>query len=124
MLLYNPTDVEQKFYHGHIPYVFKPKESKTFPDVVGKWALKRGNRNLVEYSPVYDREMLSTDMDYEKMNWRKLVTLASGRKIWKPGTTKEKLLKLMKEYDGTQGRTIQKPDDQKEGEGSSGPSIL
>jgi hypothetical protein len=118
MILYNPTDVEQKFYHGHIPYVFKPKESRTLPDDVGKWGLKRGNKNLVEYTAMYDKEMLSTDMDYEKMNWRNLVALASARGMFKPSMKRDTLLQLLKDYD-TERRTLQKLDDQEKGEGSS-----
>ena len=117
MLLYNPTKSEQRFYYGHIPYVFKPNESRTLDDNVAVWALKRGNRNLVEYNASYDREMTSTDMVYEEMPWKKLVSIASARKIFKPGTPRKELEALLKEYD-TETGTLQESFNQEEGEGS------
>jgi hypothetical protein len=126
MILYNPSEEEQRFYYGHIPYVFRSKESRTLPDEVGKWGLKRGNRNLVEYSPVYDEEMLVTDMNYDTMPWKKVISLASARGLYGPrmGLKRERVLELLKQYDDTKARTLSEPSNQEEGEGSQGPVLL
>jgi hypothetical protein len=105
MILYNPTKSEQKFLYGAYPYVFKPKESRTLPDEVAIWAMDRGNRNLVKYDASYDREMTQTDMVYSEIEWNKLKTLASNRKLFKPGMTRVALEKALEEYDSA-GRTL------------------
>ena len=117
MILFNPTKIEQKFVYGHIPYVFKPKESRTLSDETGKWGLTRGNRNLVKYDASYDREMTTTDMVYSEMAWNQLKTLASNRKLFKPGMTRVALEKALEDYDSVRG-TLPKSPDKEEGQGA------
>ena len=108
-MIYNPTDTEQKFYYGGIPYVFKPKESRTFEDVLETFALTRGNRNLVKYNPSFDKEMEHTDMDYQTMPWRKLVQLGAARGVFKKPVKREILIKALEDYDNESGRTLPQP---------------
>lgn len=106
MFIYNPTDTEQKFYYGGIPYTFRSKESRDFSDEIGTFALKRGNRNLVLYNPSFDKEMEFTDMDYKTMPWNKLRNLASARKVFTPGVKREDVEKALEEYDNAQTGTL------------------
>ena len=105
MILYNPKDENVEFSYGGIRIYFKSKESKTFPEHVAIHALERARVGLVEYNPSYDKEMTATDMSYPEMPWRKLVSLASARGIFKPGTKRPVLEKDLEDYD-TQGRTL------------------
>lgn len=127
MILFNPTEVEQKFYYNAYPYVFKPKESKTLPDFVAEFGLKRGNKNLVKYTALYDKQVLVTDINYDTMPWKQVISLASARKLFQVGKhfTREDLVAKLKDYDvNTKAGTVQESPDKEEGEGSQGPAIL
>jgi len=117
MRLYNPSDEKVEFLIGGVRYIMDARESREFPNEVAKHALTRSRVGLVEYHPAYDNKMLKTDMDYTTLPWRKLVTLASTRKIFVPGMVRADLEKAMIDYD-TQRGIVQKSSDKKEGEGS------
>jgi O-methyltransferase involved in polyketide biosynthesis len=118
MILYNPNKNKVEFLCGGVRYYMNPKESKTFPDNVALHALERSKVGLVEYSPIYDREMTETDIEYVDMPWNKLKTLGSNRKLFKPGITRFDLEKALKDYDIAQGRTVQEPFNQEERKGA------
>lgn len=109
MLIYNPKDEKVQFCFGGTWYYFEPKQSRDLDKVVAEHALNRGRCGLVVYTPKFDGEMTSTDMEYSKMPWRSLVQLASARGIFKPGTNRLVLEKDLKEYDEQQGRTVSIP---------------
>jgi len=94
------------------------KESREFPTHIAEHALERSKVGLVVYHPAYDREMTKTDMNYATMEWGKLVSLASNRKIFKPSMKRDEVERLLNDYDKSQGRTLQKSPNQEEGEGS------
>ena len=117
MILYNPNDFPVEFRYDGKVYIVTPHASQTFSDKVADHALKRSKVPLVEYSPIYDKEMLATDMDYGAMTWGQLKSLGSARRIFKPGMKKEELLAGLDEYDRQTG-ALQKSSGQEEGAGA------
>lgn len=109
MILYNPGIKPVEFIYDGFHYIVAPKQSRNFPDYIAEHALERQHAPLVEYNQSYDGEMLSTDVEYSKMPWKKLVSLASARGVYKPGEkglNRASLEVRMEEYDRTNG-TVQ-----------------
>lgn len=110
MRIYNPKDEDVQFCHGGVWEYLRAKESRDFPEQVAVHALERSRVGLVEYTPMYDREMKLTDISYPNMPWRKLVSLASARGVFRPGIKRSVLEKTLEDYD-EERRTLQKPSD-------------
>lgn len=117
MLLFNPNDRIVEFLHGGIPYVFKPKELKTLPEVVALHALERVHAPLVVHTPMYDKEVEYKDVVYKELPWKELVQMASARGIYSFGDKRADVESKMEDYD-SKGRIIQESPDKEEGEGS------
>lgn len=97
-ILFNPKDEKVEFASGGQIFKFEPREKKSLPDEVIKHALD--NTGLVEYKAEYDKEVLLTDIPYEEMPWKKILTMASARGLVKRvGATKEEYIRLLKESD-------------------------
>ena len=101
MILFNPTNNPIEFRHGGVTYIFKPKESRNLPDLVAEHAINRAKVPLVEHTPMYDKQVAFSDTAYSEIPWRKLVQMASARKIFKPGTPRAQVEKDMEEFLGT-----------------------
>ena len=106
MQLFNPNKDPVEFRYGGVSYIFKSKESRELPEHVALHAIERCHVPLVVHTPMYDREVEISDTIYSEMPWRKLVQMASARGIFKPGTKRADVEKIMEEYDHSQGRTI------------------
>lgn len=115
MILYNPSKKSVEFMFGGRVFIMAGGEIRDFPIEVAEHALNRSKVGLVEYSQCYEKEVVRSDIRYEDMPWRNLVSMASGRKIFKPGMPREKVIEAL--Y-GSEGRTSQKPFNKEEGEGS------
>ena len=107
MILLNPTDKTIEFRYGGKFQIFLPKESRTVTEAERKFFLDpRHVRGLVEYTD--QSEINTVDMDYKTMPWRELIKVASARKLFKPGATREQTVEIMEDYDRTR-EIIQKP---------------
>lgn len=95
-ILYNPTGQKVEFRCGGISYAFKPGEKKALDGYVAYHALNMVNTGLQELH-LDDTEAVSQapegEIDYESMPWKKLVSLASEKGIFKPGMSKDDLIK-------------------------------
>lgn len=108
-VLYNPTDKKIEFMCNRITYIFKPYEKKVLEGFPAFHALHHVNTGLVEYSiegapqAVKEEFVLPQDEEvaYDKLPWRKLVSLGSARGIFAPGMGKEDLIEKLKESDGS-----------------------
>lgn len=107
MILFNPNKEPVEFMYGGQTYIFKPKESRNLPDNVAEHALERQHAPLVEHTPMYDKQVEVSDTVYSELPWRKLVSMASARKVHKIGMSRPDVEKAMEEYDQSQGRTLQ-----------------
>lgn len=107
MILYNPTDKKVEFIYDSKHYILNSKESRNFPDNIAEHAIKRFKAPLVEYSPMYDKEITKVDISYEELSWGRLRSLGVVRKIYKPGMNRENLTLKLREYDSQIG-TLQK----------------
>lgn len=114
MLLFNPGTTPVEFMFGGQTYVFKPKESRDLPDNVAEHAINRYHAPLVIHTPMYDKQVEISDTVYSEMPWRKLVQMASARGIFKPGTSRPEVEKMMEEYDVSQRGTLQEPSTEEE----------
>ena len=109
MLIYNPTDKPVEYRYGGMPKVILAKESLTVSKEEAKWMLDpRKAKGLVRYTEALYPEMKTTDMDYKTMPWRELIKVASARGLFRPGTKRDDVVKVMEEYDSSTGVT-QKP---------------
>jgi len=106
MIIFNPTNFNVEFRYGGQTYIFKPKESRNLPDNVADHAINRQHAPLVEHTPAYDKEVEISDTKYSEIPWRKLVAMASARGIFKPGTTRPALEKIMEEHDQLERGTV------------------
>lgn len=98
-ILYNPTNEKIEFMHSHRIYQFAPGEKKNMDGFVAHLALKVVNTGLKEYDPQSDVAETS-DMAYDKMSWKDLVSLGSKSGIFKPGMKKAELIRKLVEADG------------------------
>lgn len=106
MILFNPTNFNVEFRYGGTAYIFKPKESRDLPDHVAEHAINRAHAPLVEHTPMYDSQVEISDTKYSEIPWRRLIQMASARGVFKPGTTRAELEKIMEEYDNEQRGTL------------------
>ena len=106
MRLLNPNKVPVEFRCGGVLYIFKPGESRELDEYVAKHALERQHAPLVEHTQMHDKEVKVSDIVYSQMPWKKLVQMASARGLFKMGTKRPELEKLLEEYDHTQRGTI------------------
>ena len=111
MIVYNPNDRQVEFFYGGALFKFQPKESRTVDEAMGEFILNRARVGLVEYNVGYDSEMKVDDFNYDTMPWRKLVSLASARKLFKPGSgmDRKNLIEAIKAYDNEKRGTLPNP---------------
>jgi hypothetical protein len=106
-ILFNPKSEQTEFMYDHQVYVFQPGEKKLMDGTVADHALRFANSGLKEYVPETDDKLVSsTDVAYDKMPWREVVSLASKRGLINKdnfGVTKKELLRLLAESDAQQG---------------------
>ena len=107
MQLFNPTKKEIAFRYGGKEYVFQPKESKDLPEHLVNHATKTTNTPLILQTQMHEKEIEISDLDYKEMPWRRLVQMASARGVFKMGTKRPELEKIMEDYDKERG-TLQK----------------
>lgn len=99
MLLFNPTENNVELRYGGQLFIFRPKESKDLPEHIVKHFIKTTNSPLVIQTPMYDKQVEYSNVDYYNMPWKKLVQMASTRGLFTPGTKRVALEKMMEEYD-------------------------
>ena len=104
-MLFNPTENEVEIIFGGQHEIFRPKESKDVSEDFFKHATITTNSPLVVQTPMYDKEVKHSNVDYTNMPWKKLVQMASARGIFKMGTKRPELERLLEEYD-TSTRTL------------------
>jgi hypothetical protein len=114
MQLFNPNNFEVEFVCGGVHYIFKPKESRELSEYVANHALNRQHAPLVLHTPMYDKQVKVSDTVYSELPWRKLVQMSSARGIFKLGTSRAEVEKMMEEYDHSTGRTLQESSNQEE----------
>ena len=106
MILFNPTTNKVEFFFDGQLFKFEPKELRTLPDHIAIHALERSKVPLVEHTPMYGREVVSSDIYYNSMPWKDLLRMASARKLFKPGTPRVEVERLLEEYDRKQRGTL------------------
>ena len=117
MRLFNPNDFKVEFIYGGKRGSMDPQESREFSEAEVEYILERFKAPLVKYHPIHDKKITKTDMDYDTMAWKDLVSLASARRLFKPGTPKQEVLDKLRDYDD-KIRTLQESPDKEEGEGT------
>ena len=103
LLIFNPTEKEVEIVFGGQHTIFKSKESKDVSEEFVKHATATTNSPLVIQTPMYDKEVEISDVNYSEMPWKKLVQMASARGVFKPPMKRAILEKLMEEYDKERG---------------------
>jgi hypothetical protein len=108
-ILYNPKSEVVTFMCDHQSYVFQPGEKKNLEGFAAHHALKVANTGLQEY--VVDEEgnlpyIASSDVAYDKMPWRELVSMGSARDLFKPGMGREELTKLLIDLDDQEAGAV------------------
>jgi hypothetical protein len=99
-ILFNPTNRIIEFMYDHQSYKFQPGEKKLLDGLVADHALRDMNTGLKIYVPETDDSAVSsTNVAYDKMPWKQVVSLASARGIFKPGMSKTAVLKALAETD-------------------------
>jgi len=117
-ILYNPFDREVEFMCDRQVYKFLPRERRNLEGFVAYHALKETNTGLIEYVPGKDEEVSISSVEYERMPWKQVVSIASKREIFRPGMGKLEVIKaLVKSDDEYKGRIIQKSTFEEEGQG-------
>ena len=100
MILFNPKKDPVEFMCDHQIYIFAPGEKRLLDGAVADHALRFANAGLKQYVPETDDALVSsTNVAYDKMPWREVVSMGSKRKIFKPGMSKKELLRLLAESD-------------------------
>ena len=98
-MLFNPTENEVEIIFGGQHEIFRPKESKDVSEAFVKHATITTNSPLVIQTPMYDKEVKHSNVDYTNMPWKNLVQMASARGVFKMGTKRPELEKIMEDYD-------------------------
>ena len=100
MIIFNPTNKPIEFRHAGRAWIILSKESRTVTETEGKAALDpRIGKGLVLYTEAHQVDEEVTDMDYDTMPWKELIKASSVRKLFRPGTKRETIVKLMRDYD-------------------------
>ena len=94
-IIFNPTEKEVEFMADHRVYVFKPGEKKTLDGFAAGVALQHTNAGLKEYSFEEDGAPTSSGIAYDKMAWRKLVSIASQMGVYEVGMKRDALIKAL-----------------------------
>lgn len=98
-ILYNPKDTKVEFMYDHQVYIFNPGEKRVLSGDVANYALKFINSGLLEYDGLNEPEGVNSGVAYDKMPWKKVVSLASKKGLFKPGMKKEEVYKALEESD-------------------------
>lgn len=102
-ILYNPKDRVVEVMWAHQTFTFEPGEKKQVPGHVARHALLDVNTGLKEYEPDEEGNMPETQSSgvaYDKMEWKRLVSLGSKEGVFKPGMKKAELIRKLTEADG------------------------
>ena len=99
-IIFNPTKEQREFWYGGRVFVFGPGEKKLLNGEEADHVLRYINGPFKEYEPTTDDALVeSSNVAYDKMPWREIVSLASERGLFTPGTTKKEVIKLLIEAD-------------------------
>ena len=99
-ILFNPKDTVVEFMCNHQVYIFQPGEKKLLDKAVAFHALHYANAGLLPYDGTLE---VSGAIDYGKMPWRQVVSMASKRGLFKPGMSREEINKILEEDDKRAG---------------------
>jgi hypothetical protein len=99
-ILYNPKDSVVEFMCGGKTFIFQPGEKRNLDGFVADHALRFVNTGLKEYIPGKDEEIKTSGVAYDTMPWKKVVSIASARGVFKPGVSKKEVIKALEELDG------------------------
>lgn len=97
-VLYNPSEERVEFRCGGESHVFEPGEKQNLDGFVAHHALTEVNTGLKEYIPG-EGDVKVSNVAYDRMPWRKIVSLASERGVFKPKMTKEETIQALVEAD-------------------------
>jgi hypothetical protein len=100
-ILYNPKDTVVEFMCGGKTYIFQPGEKRNLEGYVADHALRFVNTGLKEYVPNFNEpeEIKSSSVAYDKMPWKKVVSIASARGVFKPGVSKKEVIAALEKLD-------------------------
>lgn len=99
-IIFNPTDEEQEFMYDHRVYVFKPFEKRNLNGEAAFHVLKHVNGPLKEYVPGDENNVVESNVAYDKMKYRDLVSLASKRGVYEFKMKKDQIIAALEEADG------------------------
>lgn len=102
-ILFNPKSTVVEFMCNHIPYIFKPGEKRNLDGFVAYHALKETNTGLKEYEAGDEKTVSFSGVAYDKMPWKRVVSWASQRGLYKPGMTRKETVKALEEADEPTG---------------------
>jgi hypothetical protein len=106
VLLFNPKDTRVEFMCDRQIYIFEPGEKQLVEDFVANNALHLTNTGLKVCEPEDEvKAKTIEDIGYETMPWKQLVSMASARGLFKPGTLRATLIENLKEEDA-RARTV------------------
>lgn len=108
-ILFNPTDKKVEFMCGGLSYSFESGEKRNLDGFVAYHALKVVNTGLKEYTPEDGEEIMSSSVAYDRIPWRKVVSMASARGVFKPGLSKVQVITALIEADEQEAGTVQEP---------------
>ena len=112
-ILYNPTDKKVEFMCDHLSYIFESGEKRNLDGFVAYHALEEVNTGLKEYIPGKGEKVSLSSVDYNRIPWRKVVSMASERGIFHPGDNKLQVIKALIKADDKEAGTIQEPSTEK-----------
>lgn len=97
LIIFNPKDEEVEFMYDHLIYRFQPGEKKLMEWDIAKHGLSYGC-GLTEYTGDIE-DGATSGIAYDKMPWKKVVSIASKRGLFKPGMSKKAVLEALGEAD-------------------------
>jgi len=99
-ILYNPREEAVEFMHNRQVYIFQPGEKRVVDKVVADHAIRFAKTGFKIYDGSTEPEAKTAgEIEYEKMPWRKMVSIGSAKGIFKPSMNRETLYKLLREED-------------------------
>lgn len=99
-VVFNPRYETVEVMWGGQAEKFRPGEKKLVPADAAYHFVHEVNAGLKYYEAGKDDEqVMKTTFSYASMPWRDVVSLASKRKLFKPGMGKEKIYKALIEDD-------------------------
>ncbi len=90
MVLINKTGKTVEFLFDGKPQIFAPGEKKIVDGVIAHHALYQVNTKLQEYKNEEEEEKTIFNMP-----WKELISLASKKGVFKPGLSREELIKRL-----------------------------